>query len=214
MTDSAVLDVYRQSGQRPPLLVVLSGPSGVGKDSVIRELRSRLPDLHYAITATTRPPRTGEVDGVSYYFLTRDHYDRLQDRGELLAPAQVHGHWYGAPLSPIRRMLDGGKDVLLKIDVQGAIAVRRVLPQAAFIFLAPPSIDDLVARLTARHTESSSDLQRRLADASFEMDQMPHYDYCVVNWDDDLAGSAANVACIITAERMRTHRQPIVLEKH
>jgi guanylate kinase len=191
--------------------VVLSGPSGVGKDTVMAHLHATLPDLHYAVTATTRPPRSGEVDGRSYYFLSRDEYDAMLDRGELLAPAQVHGNWYGAPLEPLRAAFQQGKDVLLKIDVQGAIAVRRRLPQAVFLFLAPPTPEHLVERLSSRHTESPDELARRIADASYELAQMPHYDYCVVNHDHDLKKTVADVACVISAERLRINRQPIDL---
>jgi guanylate kinase len=199
------------SHSRSPLLVVLSGPSGVGKDTVMERLHGTLPDLHFAITATTRPPRPGEVNGRSYYFLTREEYDSMLDRGELLAPAQVHGNWYGAPLEPLRAAFAQGKDILLKIDVQGAIAVRRRIPQAAFLFLAPPTPQHLVERLGSRHTESPDDLARRVRDASYELAQMPHYDYCVVNHDHDLEATVADVACVISAERLRINRQPIDL---
>jgi guanylate kinase len=196
---------------RPPLLIVFSGPSGVGKDTVIQHLRRRMTDVQYAVTATTRPPREGEVDGKSYYFVSQREYDKMLDRGDLLAPAEVHGYWYGAPLERIGEALASGKDVLLKIDVQGAIQVRRRFPQAVFIFLAPVSFDDLVARLEQRRTEFGEELERRISDARFEMDQMPRYDYVVVNRDDDVETAVESVACIITAERLRIHRQPIDL---
>jgi guanylate kinase len=199
------------SHSRSPLLVVLSGPSGVGKDTVMERLHDVLPDLHYAVTATTRAPRPGETEGKSYYFLTKDQYDAMLDRGELLAPARVHGNWYGAPLQPVRAAFSQGKDVLLKIDVQGAIAVRRRIPQAVFLFLAPPSPEHLVERLGSRRTESRQELARRVRHAAYEMAQMPHYDYCVVNHDDDLEQTVANVACVISAERLRINRQPIDL---
>jgi guanylate kinase len=137
----------------------------------------------------------------------------MLDRDELLAPAQVHGNWYGAPLGELRRAFAAGRDVLLKIDVQGAIQVRRRLPQAVFIFLAPPSMDDLIARLTARHTESEEELRRRVADATFEMAQMPHYDYLVVNKEQGLGDAIHAVGCIMSAERLRIHRQPIRLDR-
>jgi guanylate kinase len=131
-----------------------------------------------------------------------------------LAPAQVHGNWYGAPLQPLRAAFEAGKDVLLKIDVQGAISVRRRIPQAVFLFLAPPSRERLVERLGSRQTESPQELERRVRDASYEMAQLPHYDYCVVNRDDDLPGTIASVACVISAERLRINRQPINLAPH
>lgn len=197
---------------RPPLLFILSGPSGAGKDTIIRQLREGFTDIHYAVTTTTRPPRPGEVDGKSYFFVSNREYDKLLDRGELLAPAEVHGHRYGAPIVELRRAFARNQDVLLKIDVQGAMQVRRRIPQAVFIFLAPPSMEDLVARLEARHTESPSQLERRLHDARFEMDQMPQYDYVVVNRDDRPGEAVRAVGCIITAERLRTHHQPIDLQ--
>ncbi len=199
---------------RHPLLIVFSGPSGAGKDSVIQALRRELPDLHYAVTATTRPARSGEAHGRSYYFLDRREYDALLDKGELLAPAEVHGNWYGAPLQPLREAFAAGKDVLLKIDVQGAIAVRRRFPQATFIFLAPPSLTELVHRLTSRRTEFGTQLDRRIRDAEFELAQRSQYDYIVVNRDDDLDYAVHSVACIIAAERLRTHRQPLNLGEH
>lgn len=199
------------SHSRSPLLVVLSGPSGVGKDSVIRRLRDVLPDLHIAVTATTRAPRPGEKDGESYYFLSRSEYDAMLDRGELLAPAQVHGNWYGAPLQPLRAAFRRGEDVLLKIDVQGAIAVRRRLPQAVFLFLAPSSPHELVDRLGSRQTESEEELARRIRDAEFELAQLPHYDYCVINHEGDLDSTVGDVGCVISAERLRINRQPIDL---
>jgi guanylate kinase len=195
---------------RSPILFVLSGPSGAGKDSVITALRTSHPDLHYAVTATTRAPRPGETDGVSYYFFSKQRYDDLADRGEMIAPANVHGHWYGAPLRPIRQALSAGQDVLLKIDVQGAMQVRRRLPQSVYIFLTTPSFEDLVSRLESRRTEDKEDFERRIQDAHFEMAQMPQYDYCVINEQDDLNAAADGVSCIIMAERLRIHRQPIL----
>jgi guanylate kinase len=172
-----------------------------------------MPEVAYLVTVTTRSPRPGEVQGQSYHFISRAEYDRLLTADQLLAPAEVHGNWYGAPLRDVREYLRRGRDVLMKIDVQGALQVRRRIPQAVFIFLAPPSFEDLVARLRARHTESGAVLQRRLQDARFEMDQLPSYDYCVVNQDDAVEEAAGEVTCIIRAERARVHRQPIGLSE-
>lgn len=190
---------------------MLSGPSGAGKDSVIQRLRSEVTDIHYAVTATTRDPRPGEVPGKSYHFLSVSQYEAMLDRGELLAPANVHGNWYGVPIDEVRDAFATGQDVFLKIDVQGALHLRRRIPQAVFIFLAPPSIDDLVTRLRARHTESPEDLARRIRDAQFEMAQLGSYDYEVVNHEGCVNEAAQSVACIISAERLRTHPQPIDL---
>src|SRR5919206_812843 len=194
---------------RPPLLVGLSGPSGGGKDSIIDRLRSKVRDIQYCVSMTTRSPRPGEVDGKSYYFVTRAEYEERLGRGDLLAPAQVHGNWYGVPVEQVREALRAGQDVFLKIDVQGAIHLRRRIPQAVFIFLAPESTQELVERLSARHTESPEEFQRRLRDARLEMAELPSYDYVVVNRAGALDEAADGVACIIAAERMRTHRQPI-----
>jgi guanylate kinase len=201
------------SERRSPLLVILNGPSGVGKDTVISRLRREFPDVHFAVTATTRSPRPGEAHGTSYFLVTRGEYDAMLDRGDLLAPARVHGNWYGAPLGPIHQALADARDVFLKIDVQGAIQVRRRLPQAVFIFLAPPSLGDLVKRLVGRQTEDEEDFLRRLRDAEAEMAQMPQYDYVVVNRYEDIGHAVRGVACIITAERLRTQRQPIMLDE-
>ncbi len=195
----------------PPMLVVFSGPSGAGKDSVLQYLRGLVPDICVAVTATTREPRVGEKDGTSYHFLTRADYNCMLDAGQLLAPAEVHGHWYGVPLDEILRPLEAGEDVIVKIDVQGAMDVRRRIPQAIFVFLAPPSLPELIRRLEDRHTESPQDLQRRIRDASFEMEQLPRYDYAVVNGSAGAEKAAESIACIIDAERLRTHRQPISL---
>lgn len=197
--------------RRSPLLFVVSGPSGVGKDSVIGELRGHHLDIHYAVTATTRAPRPHEVSGQSYHFVSKAEYDDLMDRGELLAPANVHGHWYGAPVEELRGAFASHRDVLLKIDVQGAIQVRRRIPQSIFIFLAPESPSDLDHRLRSRHTEGQDELERRLRDAIFELAQMPTYDYVVVNRERDLETAVHSVGCIIAAERLRTQHQPIDL---
>lgn len=180
---------------------------------MLQYLRRQVPDICVAVTATTRAPRAGEQDGTSYHFLTRADYNRLLDAGRLLAPADVHGHWYGVPLEEILRPLHAGEDVLVKIDVQGAIDIRHRIPQAIFVFLAPPSLPELIRRLKERHTESPQDLERRIRDASFEMEQLPRYDYAVVNGPEGAEKAAGSIACIIDAERVRTHRQPITLSE-
>jgi guanylate kinase len=193
----------------PPMLVVLSGPSGAGKDSVLTHLRTAVAGLRVAVTATTRAPRPGEVPGRSYYFMSAAEYRRLLEDGKLMAAAQVHGNWYGVPLDEIWRPLQAGEDVIVKLDVQGAMDVKRRLPQAVFIFLAPPSLHDLVRRLKERHTESPAELERRIRDASFEMQQLPEYDYAVVNGAAGAPHAAEQIASIITAERLRVHRAPV-----
>lgn len=198
-------------GPHSPLLIILSGPSGAGKDTVIERLREQRPAMHYVVTVTTRAPRPGEIPGKSYIFVSQEEYDTMRDRGELLAPADVHGHWYGAPVDQIRRALARGQDVLLKVDVQGARQVRRRIPQAVYVFLAPPTFEELSERMRHRHTESPADLERRLRDARYEMEQMPQYDYLVINRRDELDRAVGNLACIIEAERLRIHRPRVAL---
>lgn len=187
----------------PPLLVVLSGPSGVGKDAAIAELKKLDRPWHFAITATTRPMRPEERDGVDYVFLDADTFQKMRERDEFLECAEVYGRWYGVPRSQVRYGLQSGKDVILKIDVQGAATVRRLAPEALFIFILPGSLDDLRARLLDRMTEISPDLELRLRTASQEMAQVREFDYRVVNEHDQLERSVAEIDAIITAEKCR-----------
>jgi guanylate kinase len=182
---------------------VLSGPSGVGKDAAIAELKKLDRPWHFAITATTRPMRPEERDGVDYVFLDADTFQKMRERDEFLECAEVYGRWYGVPRSQVRYGLQSGKDVILKIDVQGAATVRRLAPEALFIFILPGSLDDLRARLLDRMTEISPDLELRLRTASQEMAQVREFDYRVVNEHDQLERSVAEIDAIITAEKCR-----------
>src|SRR5579885_2571200 len=193
----------------PGLLFVLAAPSGTGKDTVIRRLKEQGLPIHVAVTVTTRAPRPGEIDGVHYYFVTRDEYDRMLANDELLEHAEVHGNWYGVPRRPVREWLAAGEDVLLKIDVQGAATVRQKVPQAIFIFLAPQSIDELSRRLNARRSETQEDRARRLADAAYELEQQQWYDYRVVNRQGHLDEAVEKVKAIIIAEHCRVQPRHI-----
>ncbi len=188
---------------RAGILFVLSGPSGVGKDTVINRLKERGLPLHFAITVTTRPKRADEVHGVNYYFSTVADFERMCAAGELLEWAVVHGNYYGTPREQIRQALAAGKDVLLKVDVQGAASVRRNVPGAVLIFLAPPSMTELVERLESRGTESAGELRLRIRNADHEMADLPHYDYVVVNYRERLDETVDKVQAIITAEGCR-----------
>jgi guanylate kinase len=194
-----------------PLLVVLSGPSGVGKDTVIQEIKQSGFGIHHVVTATTRGPRPAEVHGEDYYFLSQDEFSRMIDENAFLEYAEVHGNRYGTPLQEVRDAFARGEDALLKIDVQGGLQVKRRLPQAVFVFLAPPSLDELLGRLKGRHTESADELARRTRDAYFEMAQRDAYDYVIVNQDYCVGRAAEQLKCIVTAEKIRIHRQPIDL---
>ncbi len=185
------------------MLVIISGPSGVGKDTIIAALRRvhRAQDYHYLVTCTTRRRRHGEVDGVNYHFLGRRAFDELRDGGELLEWAQVHGHWYGTPTRQVREALAAGRDVILKIDVQGAAAVKSAVPEALLIFLVPPSLEALFSRLRARATETVDELEVRQRNAALELARQDDYDYVVVNETGQVEATARRIEEIIAAER-------------
>lgn len=164
-------------------VVVLSGPSAVGKSTVVRCLRDRLPDLHFSVSATTRPPRPGEVDGVDYSFVTPERFQQLIDDGELLEWAEIHGglHRSGTPARPVREAVSRGQPVLIEVDLAGARAVKSAMPEALTVFLAPPSWADLEARLVGRGTESPEVRARRLETAKAELAAQDSFDVVVVN---------------------------------
>jgi guanylate kinase len=200
-----------EASPSPPLLVVLSGPSGVGKDAVLSELRKLDRPWHFAVTATTRPMRAGERDGVEYIFLDMETFDRMRERDEFLECAEVYGRWYGVPRSQARNALRSGKDVFLKIDVQGAATIRGMAPEALLIFLIPPSLGELQERLRGRMTESSEELERRLRTAKEELRLVQHFDYRVVNSDGRLDLAAADIDAIIAAEKCRVSPRMVQL---
>lgn len=164
-------------------VVVLSGPSAVGKSSVVRCLRERIPDLHFSVSATTRSPRPGEVDGVDYAFVTPDRFQQLIDDGELLEWADIHGglHRSGTPARPVREAARAGRPVLIEVDLAGAQAVKEAMPEAVSVFLAPPSWDALESRLVGRGTETPEVMARRLDTARAELAAQDSFDTVVVN---------------------------------
>ena len=178
---------------------MISGPSGVGKGTVVRRIRELRPDLGFSVSFTTRSPRSGEVDGIHYRFLTRDRFEDIAREGGLLEWAEVFGELYGTSEAEVRAALDAGRDVLKEVDVQGAAQIRERMPDAVLIFLAPPSEDELARRLRNRGTESGDALQRRLADARREMAQATWFDHIVMN--DRLEEAVARVLAIIDAGR-------------
>ena len=192
-----------EAGAPGAMLVIVSGPSGVGKDTVIEEMR-RLPTAagyHYVVTCTTRPRRSYEIDGVHYHFLDDAAFTRLRDAGGLLEANLVHGHWYGTPRESVRAALVGGKDVILKIDVQGAAVVKQKVPEALLVFLVPPSDDDLFKRLQARATETADELDIRQRNAALEIAKQKDYDKVVVNETGQVERTATHVDEIIRAEK-------------
>jgi guanylate kinase len=187
------------------MLVVVSGPSGVGKDTILEVLR-RLPGHaghHYVVTCTTRARRPGEVDGLSYHFLGPEEFLALRDNGGLLEANEVHGNWYGTPRQQVVDALAAGRHVLLKIDVQGAAVIRARVPDALLIFVVPPSIETLAGRLKGRATETDAQLEERLRNAAEELARQADYDYVVVNETGQPADTAERIGQIIDTEAAR-----------
>ena len=194
------------------LVFVLSGPSGVGKSTLIERLKDDGFPITHCVTATTRPQRIGEEHGIHYYFLADTEYDQLLQANEFLEHAVVHNLYrYGIPLHSIRDALRRGRDVILAPDVQGASTVRWKLPNAITIFLRPPSLEELVPRLAARGTESDEERRIRLATAEREMQRVSEYDYVIVNHRDRLDQAVADLKAIITAERLRVCPRAVTL---
>ena len=198
-------------GALTPLLVVFSGPSGVGKTTVTNELVRQGWSGHIVVTATTRRPRPGEVDGVDYHFRSQHEFQRMLEQGELLEHAEVHSNWYGVPATPVREKLAQGIDVLLTIDTQGARTIRARTQGAIFVFLAPRSLDELVERLNVRGTDTPEQRTLRMLNAEREMAELEKYDYVIVNQQDHLAESIEELRAILRAEHCRVHpHRPIV----
>jgi guanylate kinase len=192
-----------EANPAPPLLVMLSGPSGVGKDAALEGLKKLDRPWYFAITATTRPPRSGEQDGVDYIFLETETFHKMKDRDQFLECAEVYGRWYGVPRSQVRQSLKNGKDVILKIDVQGAATVRKLAPEALSIMMVPASYAELRNRLNQRMSESAPDLELRLQTVKEELAQTSQFDYRVINRDGGLEQAIAEIDAIITAEKCR-----------
>ncbi|WP_405733406.1 guanylate kinase [Anaerovibrio slackiae] len=187
---------------RKGLLILISGPSGTGKGTVCDLLRKNHPEISYSISATTRQPRPGEQDGVNYYFYDKERFRQMIDAGELLEWAEVYGNYYGTPKQKVLDRLNAGEDILLEIDTQGALNVMKAVPEGLFIFLLPPSLEELANRLKGRGTETEESLQRRLGAAVDEIKIAHNYRYVVVN--DKVEAAEKAIAGIIEAEHHRT----------
>ncbi|MBA3414552.1 MAG: guanylate kinase [Chloroflexia bacterium] len=192
---------------RRPRLFVISGPSGVGKDTVIEALRQRYPEAHFAVTATTRPRRPGEIDGLHYYFMDAAAFEQRLEEGEFLESAVVYDYQYGVPRGPIRTALGRGQDVFIKVDVQGAEAIRRLLPRVTSIFLAPESMTALLQRLRSRKSDDPEVLMRRFGTASRELASAPDFDYVIFNESERVETAIERISAIVEAEHVRS-RQP------
>lgn len=201
---------YTIEGAPGAMLVIISGPSGVGKDTIIDVMRrheaeaGRGGERHYVVTVTTRAPRDGEADGVDYHFVTREEFLAIRAARGFLEANEVHGNWYGSPREQVRTALAGGRDVILKIDVQGAQIVKEQVSEALLIFVIPPSLKTLFARLRARATESVDELELRQRNAAIELARQDDYDHVVVNETDEVERTAERIEAIIAAER-RAH---------
>ena len=196
---------------RKGLLILISGPSGTGKGTVCDLLRQKHPEISYSISATTRQPRPGEQDGVNYYFYTKEKFREMIDQGQLLEWAEVYGNFYGTPKQKVLDRLEAGEDILLEIDTQGALNVMKVMPEGLFIFLLPPSLEELAARLKGRGTETEESLHRRLGAAVDEIKLATKYRYVVVN--DKVEDAEETIANIIEAEHHRSDLNESLLAK-
>jgi len=200
-------NVYHPS----PLLIVISGPSGAGKDSILQRMKERNLPFHFVVTATTRPPRPNEVHGQDYFFVTKEEFARMIEQNELLEYAIVYGDYKGIPKQQVRQALASGQDVILRIDVQGAETIRKLVPEALLIFVTVESEEELVRRLKRRKTESPEELALRIATARKELQRVEAFDYVVVNEEDRLDEAVDTIAAIIVAEHHRVHHRRISL---
>lgn len=194
-----------------PLLIVISGPAGVGKDALIRRMKERGLPFHFVVTATDRPPRDKEIHGVDYLFVGTDAFQRMIDDGELLENAIVYGQHKGIPKEQVRQAFASSRDVVMRLDVQGAATIRRLLPQALLVFLAPSSEDELVQRLIDRGADTPEQIDRRIATARLEAEQCSLFDYVVHNRDGELDRAVGDVLAIIRAEHCRANPRVVEL---
>ena len=193
------------------VLLVLSGPSGAGKGTICHKLREKRNDLSYSVSATTRAPRKGEVDGKDYFFITIDRFKEMIANDEMLEYAEIYGNYYGTPKPYVMDILGQGKDVVLEIDPQGALQIKKHFPDAVFVFIVPPSLDELTKRIYNRGTDSEEVIKRRLSAATSELEYASKYDYIIVN--DEVEKATNKVSNIIDAERNRAVRTFFIVNK-
>lgn len=194
-----------------PKLFVISGPSGVGKDTVARLMLESRDSFYFVVTATTRPPREGEVDGYDYFFVSHDEFAQMIEDDELLEYAVVYNDYKGVPKQQIRDALASGQDVIMRVDVQGAATIRKLIPNAVFIFLMAESEQALVKRLEERKSETAEGLNLRIATARREMIRLEEFDYCIVNAEGQVSETVKMILSIIDAEHSRVSQQPVTL---
>lgn len=186
------------------VLIVISGPSGAGKGTICKEILEKNNNIYLSVSATTRKPRQGEIDGVNYYFLTEEDFKNKVESNGFIEYANVHGNYYGTPKVNVEKMLDEGKDVILEIDIQGALKVKENFTEGVFIFILPPSMDELKRRIIKRGSETEESLMTRFKNAYQEINYVSKYNYAVVN--DTLEIAVSKVESIIAAEKCRVDR--------
>jgi len=197
---------------RKGILFVVSGPSGVGKTSMIKSIISEMEDAVFSVSCTTRPKRPGEVDGEDYFFVSEEEFKKMIEEDAFLEWARVHGYLYGTPKKFVEDTVNKGKDVILDIDVQGALSVKKKVEDAVYIFIAPPSMEDLRERLEKRKTEDKEAMERRLEDARWELQLIEEFDYLIIN--RDLVEAINDLKSIMRSERLKTARQKEMIEKY
>jgi guanylate kinase len=194
-----------------PLAIVISGPSGVGKDAILKRLKDQEYPLEFITTVTTRRQRATEKDLVDYHFISVDEYQKLLNGDGLLESANVYGNWYGVPRAPVKEALAKGKDTIIKVDVQGAANIKKTLPEAVFIFISPPSLEELSTRLSLRRTETPADLAVRLKTAESEIRQVDLFDYVVQNPCNQIDLAIRDILAIIRSEKCRVKQRKVEL---
>ena len=196
---------------RQGILVILSGPSGTGKGTICKELMKNYPNLHYSVSATTRSPRPGEINGVNYWFVSEDVFIDMRANDELLEWAEVYGRFYGTPRKYVSELLASGKDVILEIDIQGAMQVKDKFPQGVFVFIVPPSINELETRIHKRGTETQDLIELRLSCVYQELSLIYNYQYVVVN--DEVPAAVKKIAAIVEAEKCLVSRNKQIVDE-
>lgn len=194
-----------------PLLIVISGPSGVGKDTILQHLKKRRVPFHFVVTAASRPARPGEVNGTDYHFVSAAEFTRMIEDDELLEYALVYGEYKGVPIDQVRQAFSSGKDVIMRLDVQGAARIRQLAPEAVLVFIVAGSEEELVQRLRARRTEKPAAIDTRVATARQELQRIGEFDYCVVNPQGNVDAAVDGILAIINAEHARVHQRQVRL---